>query len=82
MNNRDLEATWSYHDGTKHSLWSIHNDLHYLDSEIQPLPFKIYSDLEPIPLPDDLPPSGWGLYPRPLIWGPALMATVFPIWPA
>ena len=72
MNNRDLEATWSYHDGTKHSLWSIHNDLHYLDSEIQPLPFKIYSDLEPIPLPDDLPPSGVGALSATAYMGPCL----------
>ena len=57
MNNRDLEATWSYHDGTKHSVWSIHSDTHYLDFENQPLPFKIYSDLNPIPLPGDSPPS-------------------------
>ena len=60
MNNRDLEATWSYHDSTKHSSWSIQNDLHYLDFENQPMPFKIYSNLDPIPLPDDLPPSGVG----------------------
>ena len=58
MNNRDIQAAWSYHDGTKHSSWSIHNDLHYMDFENQPLPFKIYQDLEPIPLPKDLPPSG------------------------
>ena len=57
MNNRDIEATWSYHDGTKHSSWSIHNDTHYLDFDNQPLPFKIYSDLEPIPLPTELSPS-------------------------
>ena len=60
MNNRDLQATWSYHDGTKHSLSSIHNDLHYMDFENQPLPFKIYPDLDPIPLPSDLSPSGVG----------------------
>ncbi len=57
MNNRDLEATWSYHDGTKHSLWSVRNDAHYMDFENQPIPFKIYSDLEPISLPRDFPPS-------------------------
>ena len=57
-NNRDVEAAWFYHDGTKHSLGSIHNDPHYLDYGNQPLPFKIYSDLEPFPLPRDLPPPG------------------------
>ena len=55
MNNRDLEAAWSYHDGTKHSLWTMYNDPHYMDFDNQPIPFKIYSDLEPIPLPHDLP---------------------------
>ena len=58
MNNRDIEATWAYHDATKHSLSSIYNDVHYMDFDNQPLPFKIYSDLEPIPLPEDLRPSG------------------------
>ena len=58
MNNRDLEATWSYHDGTKHSLESIYNDTHYMDFDNQPLPFKIYSDLEPIPLPKEHRSSG------------------------
>ena len=57
MNNRDLEATWSYHDGSKHSPSSIYSDPHYLDFENQPLPFKIYSDLEPIPLPHDFSSS-------------------------
>ena len=63
MNNRDLEATWSYHDGTKHSSWSIHNDPHFLDFENQPLPFKKYTDLEPIPLPRDFPPSKVAVLP-------------------
>ena len=55
MSNRDTEAAWTYHDNTKHSLFSIHNDAHYLDFENQPIPFKIYSDLEPVPLPKDFP---------------------------
>ena len=54
MNNRDLEAAWSYHNGTKHTLWTMYNDPHYLDFDNQPLPFKIYSNLDPIPLPHDL----------------------------
>ena len=55
--NRDLAATWTYHNGTKHSLQSVRNDPHYLDWENQPLPFKIYSALEPLPLPHVLPPA-------------------------
>ena len=58
MSNWDLDATWTYHDGTKHSLSSMYNDPHSLDFSNQPLPFKVYSDLEPIPLPRDFPESG------------------------
>ena len=54
MTNFDLNATWAYHNGTKHSYESIYADPHYLDWENQPLPFKIYKTLEPIPLPRDL----------------------------
>ncbi|MCI0529676.1 MAG: SagB/ThcOx family dehydrogenase, partial [Nitrospira sp.] len=52
MNNQNLESTWAYHNATKHSYWSVRNSSHFLDWENQPLPFKIYSTLEPIPLPD------------------------------
>ncbi len=55
--NRDLEATWAYHNGTKHSFQSIHSSRHSLDRQNQPLPFKVYPALEPIPLPR-LEPSG------------------------
>lgn len=54
MKNRDLQATWTYHNGTKHSSESIRTNRHYLDWDNQPLPFKIYAELEPIPLPQDL----------------------------
>ena len=57
MNNWELRATWTYHDGTKHSLDNLYSDPHYMDFENQPLPFKVYSDLQPIPLPQALPPS-------------------------
>jgi len=55
--NRDLEATWAYHNGTKHSFQSIRSSRHFLDRQNQPLPFKVYPALEPIPLPR-LEPSG------------------------
>jgi SagB-type dehydrogenase family enzyme len=51
MSNRHLEATWAYHSATKHSYQSIRTNSHYLDWENQPLPFKIYSSLEPTSLP-------------------------------
>ncbi|MGH2372819.1 MAG: SagB family peptide dehydrogenase, partial [Candidatus Methylomirabilaceae bacterium] len=55
MTNRDLHATWTYHDGTKHSYRSVRAGARGLDWANQPLPFKIYSTLEPIPLPRDFP---------------------------
>ena len=58
MNNRHIEAAWNYHDGTKHSYESIRANRHYLDWENQPLPFKIYSKLAPIPLPEQRALSG------------------------
>jgi SagB-type dehydrogenase family enzyme len=54
MTNRDLDAAWAYHNGTKHSHESLYGDPHYLDWDNQPLPFKIYTTLEPLPLPHDL----------------------------
>ena len=57
MKNREIAAAWTYHDGTKHSQQSIRTNPHYLDWEIQPIPFKIYRDLEPIPLDQQLSSS-------------------------
>lgn len=58
MNNRELQAAWKYHDGTKHSYWSIRNGAHFLDWANRPLPFKIYPALQPIPLPREVPQTG------------------------
>jgi SagB-type dehydrogenase family enzyme len=58
MNNRDIQATWKYHDGTKHSYWSIRTDPHFLDWANRPLPFKIYPKIDSSPLPRDLPQTG------------------------
>jgi SagB-type dehydrogenase family enzyme len=57
MTNRGVEATWVYHAGTKHSFTSVRRGGYELDWNNQPLPFKIYSTLEPIPLPREIPPS-------------------------
>src|ERR1043166_3769071 len=57
MSNNDLELIWDYHDATKHSYQSMRSNRHYLDWENQPSPFKVYSDLEPIPLPRTWPAS-------------------------
>ncbi|MGH9642885.1 MAG: SagB/ThcOx family dehydrogenase, partial [Terriglobales bacterium] len=58
VNNRDVQATWEYHDATKHSSWSIRNNPHFLDWANRPLPFKIYPKIEPFPLPRDLRQTG------------------------
>jgi SagB-type dehydrogenase family enzyme len=56
MSNRDIKAAWDFHNSTKHSYQSIRATAHYLDWENQPIPFKIYLKLEPIPLSHQLPP--------------------------
>ena len=58
MNNREIQAAWKYHDGTKHSYWSIRNHPQFLDWANRPLPFKIYPKIEPLPLPRDVPQTG------------------------
>src|SRR5213595_453287 len=58
MNNREIQAAWKYHDGTKHSYWSVRNHPHFLDWANRPLPFKIYPKIEPLPLPRDVPQTG------------------------
>jgi SagB-type dehydrogenase family enzyme len=56
MKNRDLVAAWNYHNGTKHSFWSVRRNAHFLDWANKPLPFKIYSTLSPMELPREAPP--------------------------
>jgi SagB-type dehydrogenase family enzyme len=58
MSNHELQAAWKYHNGSKHSYWSIRNNLHFLDWANRPLPFKIYPKIEPVPLPRDVPQTG------------------------
>src|SRR5216683_671389 len=55
MNNREIQAARKYHDGSKHSYWSIRNHPHFLDWANRPLPFKVYPKIEPLPLPRDVP---------------------------
>ena len=58
MKNQKVTATWKYHDGTKHSPWSIRNNLHVLDWANRPLSFKVYPTIEPLALPRDVPQTG------------------------
>ena len=57
-NNRKLELAWTYHDATKHSYASIRTNAHSLDFANQPLPFKIYATIDPLPLPRDVRQTG------------------------
>jgi SagB-type dehydrogenase family enzyme len=56
--NGNLEAAWSYHNSTKHSYASIRSNPHFLEWDSQPLPFKIFPALEPLPLPREVRQTG------------------------
>src|SRR6266581_7736617 len=56
--NRNPDAAWTYHEATKHSYASIRSNPHFLDWSNQPLPFKIYSALEPMRLPSEVRQTG------------------------
>lgn len=55
--NSDTQAAWAYHAATKHSVERIRADPHFLDWGNQPRPFKIYTSLDPIPLPRAFEPG-------------------------
>ena len=57
MANREIQAAWDYHNGTKHPSGNLLDSWHSFDPSNQPLLFKIYSDVEPIPLPFEASPS-------------------------
>lgn len=57
MSNQDTAALWRYHEATQHSYQSVRSNTHFLDWDNYPLPFKIYPQLEPIPLPREWPGS-------------------------
>jgi SagB-type dehydrogenase family enzyme len=56
--NRNPEVAQAYHNATKHSYASVHNNPHFLDFNNQPIPFKIYPTLDPRPLPAEVRQSG------------------------
>jgi SagB-type dehydrogenase family enzyme len=53
MSDRAADAAKRYHEDTKHSVISIRTTPHFLDWPNQPLPFKLYRDLEPWSLPTE-----------------------------
>jgi SagB-type dehydrogenase family enzyme len=56
--NSDISRAWNYHNTTKHSQWSVHSSRHYLDWANQPIPLKIYTTIDPIPLPRNTDQTG------------------------
>lgn len=58
MSNRDIAAARAYHQRTKHSLTSVRSGPHYLDWDNQPRPFKVYENLESLPLEPHLQSTG------------------------
>jgi SagB-type dehydrogenase family enzyme len=53
MRNRELQATWHFHNGTKHPNGYLLDPGHTYHPSNRPLLFKIYPDLESIDLPVD-----------------------------
>jgi len=58
MHNKDIDQALEFHQRTKHSPESVRGSRHFLDWANQPLPFKIYRDLEARPLPAEIPSTG------------------------
>jgi len=55
--NENVEVARGYHERTKHSEERLRTNPHHLDWDNQPVPFKLYRDLETIPLPRQLEPG-------------------------
>src|SRR6202521_2050005 len=56
--NANAEAAWNYHEATRHSYTSVRTIPHFLDFGNQPLPFKIYTSLEPSRMPTEVRQTG------------------------
>ena len=57
-NNSNIETASNYHEATKHSYTSVRTNPHSLDFENQPLPFKIYPQLELLRMPSEVCQTG------------------------
>ena len=53
--NREIKVAREYHENTKHSFASVRFGRHYLNPLNQPSAYKIYPNLEAIPLPSEFP---------------------------
>ena len=57
MGNSDIASARDYHDRTRHSPVSIRSGPHFLDWDNQPRPFKVYENLDSLPLEQHLASS-------------------------
>src|ERR1700724_3791091 len=57
-NNKNISTALGYHDATKHSYSSVRFNPHSLDFDNQPLPFKIYPELELLRMPAEVRQTG------------------------
>ncbi len=59
MLNDDTQATWDYHNGTKHPDGPLLDQSWVYNNSMRPFLFKVYPDLTPIPLRlPGAPPAG------------------------
>ncbi len=58
MQNYETEATWHYHNGTKHPNGMLLNRFHVYHPSHRPTPYKIYKNVSQINLPIDKTPIG------------------------
>jgi SagB-type dehydrogenase family enzyme len=57
IHNADIEAAWRFHNGTKHPYGYLLDRRHIYNPSLRPFQFKIYPQLNTIPLPLDLSPG-------------------------
>lgn len=57
MRNADVEAAWRFHNGTKHPYGYLLDRRHIYNPSLRPSQFKIYPQLNQIPLPLDHSPG-------------------------
>ncbi|MGI0065823.1 MAG: hypothetical protein ACREAT_03575, partial [Nitrosotalea sp.] len=58
MQNYETEATWHYHNGTKHPNGMLLNRFHVYHPSHRPTPYKIYKNVSQVNLPFDKTPIG------------------------
>jgi SagB-type dehydrogenase family enzyme len=58
VQNHEIEATWHYHNGTKHPNGMLLNRFHVYHPSHRPTPYKMYKNISQINLPLDKTPIG------------------------